>query len=271
MRPIVFVVCSGSLLLLSFWLAGVELTLFLAAIVVFFSAWLVVTGRISTTFDTIQKKKYKNFCWMLGIALMIAWAYPIFSSENPSSAQISYATQPASEVAPDSNAASPATNPAAPTVPANLQGVWAIDCAGAADGSSQFGYNVYGPNLDLSSIPSLGSSTTKVVDVVQQNGAVAVSEDNAYDPNNDQAAPNISIMVYQALSDTQIELFSSFTEAGGVAPGTNSVINKCRDNQAFSDAISQAGSASAPSQAEIDASHAAFAAMPAIMGIKWNP
>lgn len=203
-------------------------------------------------------------------ALMVFIIDPLFKpGDAPNSADANSNISSTASSAPASIPNTPVTAP--PTVPAFLRGIWSVDCTGAATGTSQFGFDAYGPNLDDSVIPSLGPSASKVIDVVQQNGGFAIAEDGAYDPNDSSTTPNITISVFQILSDTQIELFSVYNTAAGVGPGTNNVITKCSQNSAFSDAIQNVSTSSAPTQAEIGASNAAFAAMPPIMGVKWTP
>ena len=173
-----------------------------------------------------------------------------------------------------SDASVPApSNGVPPVLPASLQGVWALDCSGAANGSSQFGYFAFGPNLQvLSAMPSgLSSSTSKIISFTQVPGGFAVSVDGAYDPNDDQAKPTTIVSVYSTPDASTMKMLFSFDSGNGtdgfVFDSAGSAFSKCPSDPAFSSAVSASTTAIAPTAAEIEDSQSTLREIPSVQGI----
>jgi hypothetical protein len=154
------------------------------------------------------------------------------------------------------------------TVPAPLQGIWALDCTKFSDGAASSAYFVFGPSDFVLFEPSdKDEQVLRTVGAVQSGSSYAVSQD--WTPGGQ--FPYIEIWVINVLGPNQIELSAEYNASKNSLKQLKDVIwSRCSPSSLFSEGLTQANQTFIPTGAEISASYKALNNMPAVNNVSWS-
>ena len=161
-------------------------------------------------------------------------------------------------------------------VPQKIQGVWSNDCndfySGATPSNDGESYNIFGPNSYITAVPQGLYENNNVIKIIETSFGFAMVEDVNSEGAN--SSPQIVVNIYKSLGAGEIQEFADFNRNNSSAvryfSGPGYVSSKCASDPAFNQNISLSQAPHLITDAEIAASNATVAAMPAVAGIQWN-